>query len=188
MKPLTAPAVEKAWNKMQKLSRPAGAKMMEQMGQEQPVILAYLGSVDQDSLNEGERGILVYLGMFLWQAMKHGAGILPQVSDADMVQAEDATVKQLESLGHDEEDASAGISAIIQSCGQPDLMDLALDALMEAAGYDEEDELEQDASGDQGASAEPERDEADGDESVVRADNVPLIMLNLKTVVDVLNR
>ncbi len=182
MKQVPQPVIDKVWDRMKNLSRPAGAKLLEQMGQEQPMVLAYLGSVDGDSLNEGERGLLVYLGMFIWQAMKQAGGLLPQVSEEAMVRAEDATVKTIESLAGQGEDSAGGINAVIQSCGQPELMDLALEALMEAAGYDEEDEGE-----DAGPVGE-ELEASEEDQAIVRAENVPLLMLNLKTVVDVLNR
>lgn len=181
MKEVPARVVEKVWGKMEKMSRSASAKMMEQMGQEQPMLLGYLGSVDEESLNEGERGILVYLGMFIWQAMKQAGGALPQVSEDVMVQAEAATVKQFENLAIQGETGSGGIDAVFQACGQSELMDFALAALMEAAGYDEEDES---AGGEE--AGEPSEDGEDND-AVVRAENVPLLMLNLKTVVDVLN-
>ncbi len=182
MRAVPPPVIEKSWEKMEKLSRPAGAKLMEQMGQEQPIVLAYLGSVDEDSLNEGERGILVYLGMFVWQTMKQAGGPLPQVNEETMVQAEAATVKKIESLAGQGEDAAGGINAVIQSCGQPELLDFALEALMEAAGYDEETE------GDDLEPTGEDEEAGEEDNAIVRAENVPLLMLNLKTVVDVLNR
>ena len=145
------------------------------------MLLAYLGSVDEDSLNESERGILVYLAMFIWQAMKQAGGALPQVSEDAMIQAEAATVKLIENLATQGETGSGGINAVIQSCGQSELMDFALEALMEAAGYDEEDE-----SAD-GEDAGEDSDAGEDDDEIVRAANVPLLMMNLKTVVDVLN-
>ena len=205
MKEVPARVVEKVWGKMEKMSRSASAKMMEQMGKEQPMLLGYLGSVDEESLNEGERGILVYLGLFIWQAMKQTGGYLPRVSEDAMVQAEAATVKQFENLATQGETGSGGVDAILQACGQSDLMDFALAALMEAAGYDEEDEA---AEGETAADAVegeicdkfdecdecPERDECpdcedyeEDEDAWVRAENVPLLMMNLKTVVDVLN-
>jgi hypothetical protein len=40
MKGVPPRVVEKVWDKMLKMSRSGGAKMMEQMGREQPVLLA----------------------------------------------------------------------------------------------------------------------------------------------------
>jgi len=208
MKEVPPRVVEKVWGKMEKMSRSASAKMMEQMGKEQPMLLGYLGSVDEESLNEGERGILVYLGLFIWQAMKQVGGYLPRVSEDAMIRAEVATVTQFKNLATQEETGSGGVDAILQACGQSELMDFALAALMEAAGYDEENEAaEGEASADAAKGEEcdrcdecdecdecPERDECpecedyeEDEDALVRAENVPLLMMNLKTVVDVLN-
>lgn len=201
MKVVSSRVVDKIWGRMSKMSSPASTKLMEQMSREQPMVLSYLGGVDDDILNKGERGILVYLGMFFWHAMKQAGGALPQISEDTMRAAEAATVEQFETLASDPdvEPESGGIDAVFQACGQPELMDFALATLMEAAGYDEEDELTEDAA--DGETSDDQADAADGvdgeedeeddedeeDEDMVRAENVPLIMLDLKTVVDVLN-
>jgi hypothetical protein len=178
MKEVPMLVVEKNWRKMNKMSRSAGAKLMEQMGREQPVLLMYLGAVDEDSLNDSERGILSFLGMLIWQSMKQVGGILPQISEEAMAQAEAATVKSLANLAEHQEDGSDNIISIIEACGQGELMGLALDVLMEAAGL-HEDSLQ--APG-------PEPAEGNGDTGlIVRPENVSLLMLDLKTVVDVLN-
>jgi hypothetical protein len=167
---------------------------MEQMSREQPMVLSYLGGVDDDVLNQGERNILVYLGMFFWHAMRQAGGALPQISEDTMRAAEAATVEQFEALAAnpDLEAESGSIDAVFQSCGQPELMDLALATLMEAAGYDEEDEVTEDAADEADEEDEEDENELDAgededDNAMVRAENVPLIMLDLKTVVDVLN-
>jgi hypothetical protein len=172
MKEVPVPVVKKVWGKMKKLSQPTGVKLMEQMSREQPALLTYLHSVDEDSLSAEERGILVFLGLVIWQAMKQAGGTLPQVSEEAMIQAESATLKSLESLTPRREDGSGGINDLIEACGQGELMDLALDALLEAAGCDDDQS---------GAGGE----EAAG--PLVRPENVSLLLLNLKTVVDVLN-
>jgi hypothetical protein len=190
MKAVPPRVVDKVWGEMSKLSHAASDKMIEQLHQEQPVLLAYLGSVDEDSLNEAEREILVFLGMFFWQAMTQAGGGLPQVSEDAMRKAEAATVGQFETLATKGESESGGIDALLQACGQAELMDFALMTLMEAAGYDEE--IESGADGAAGRASEAEDEDEDEDEDGsgddgVRAENVPLIMLDLKTVVDVLN-
>jgi hypothetical protein len=178
MKEVPMPVVEKNWRKLNKMSRSAGAKLMEQMGREQPVVLAYLGAVDEESLNESERGIVGFLGMLIWQSMKQVGGILPQVSEEAMNQAEAATVKGLAHLAEHQEDGSDNIISLIAACGQGELMGLALDVLMEAAGLHD--------NGRQAAGAEPAANNEDSG-LTVRPENVSLLMLDLKTVVDALN-
>jgi hypothetical protein len=179
MKEVPVSIVKKVWGKMNKMSPLAAAKLMEQMGREQPNVLVYLGSVDEESLNEGERGIMTFLGMTIWQALRQAAGTLPEVGEEAMHQAEAETLKRLESLAPESEDGSAAIINIIRACGQGELMDLALDVLLEASG-DEDDE-------EKAAGAALSTVEMDPLGPLVRAENVSLIMLNLKTVVDVLS-
>ena len=184
MKEVPPRVVEKVWGKMLKMSRSAGAKMMEQMGQEQPILLAYLEDVDEDILNERERGILISLGAFFWQAMKQVAGILPRVSEDAMIRAEDATVKQAEDLPTEEEAESDAFEALLHACGQPALIEFAMVALLEAAGGDEEDES---VNGEEPAEASEGEDGVEDDDTWVREENMPLLLLDLKTVIDVLN-
>jgi hypothetical protein len=178
MKEVPMPVVEKVWGKMNRMTRPASDKLLEQMGREQPELLTYLGAVDEDSLNDSERGILVFLGMVIWQSMKKAGGRLPKISEEAMAQAESATVKSLETLTQQREDGSDSIIELIEACGQGELMGLALDALMVAAGLN--------GDGVETAGTEPAADDEDAG-VIVRPENVSLLMLNLKTVVDVLN-
>lgn len=187
MKEVPYSVVKKVWGKMNRMSGPANTKLMEQMGLEQPSILVYLDGVDSDALNEGERGILTFLGMTIWQAMKQAEGTLPQVSPRAMADAETATLKSLESLTPPNEDGSDGIDDIIRACGQGELMDLALEVLLQASGpVDEDDEAESESEAEPaGAIAFEENPDASG--PLVRQENVSLIMLDLKTVVDALS-
>ena len=43
MKQVPPPSIDKSWQKMKKLSPAAGAKLMEQMAREQPVVLVLPG-------------------------------------------------------------------------------------------------------------------------------------------------
>jgi hypothetical protein len=149
--------------------------------------------MDEDILNETERAILISLGAFLWQAMKQVAGVLPGVNEVTMIRAEGAPVQQAEDLPTEEEAESDDFEGLLRACGQPALIGFAMEALLQAVGGDDADEsLEveepaQASEGDDGVDDEESDGDEEDDDAWLREENVPLLILDLKTVLDVLN-
>ncbi len=159
MNPISTEIVEATWQKISNLSVREGRKLAELMGQEQPIVTAYLLAVDSDTFNEEERELLFYLGLVIWQMMKQGDSSPPRVTEAMIEQAEAANVQLVESLiGATDAEHETRLAALLTTYSQPHVLRYVVEALMES---DEPGEV---------------RDEYRG-----------IMMLDLKTVIDCLN-
>jgi len=135
--------------------------MINVMRQEQPLILSYLLTVDDDILNQDERELLLYLGTVVWQMMSQGETPLPEITEEILDDVEKSNLKMLESLEGESEDGFVDVvEKIIDNYPQPEVLGYVLEALME----------EPEEGG-------PIRDESKG-----------IMMLDLKTVIDCFNK
>jgi len=159
MKAVSARVVEKTWREMAGLTPAQGRELVTRMADEQPVILAYLTTVDQDILNQDERELLFYLGMVVWQMMSKGKTPPPKVTIEGLDKAEEANLEMLRSLASaPEEESGSAMARILTEYGQPEILRYVVEAIVEAV---ENNEIREESSG--------------------------ILMMNLKTVIDSLN-
>lgn len=164
MKPISEAVVRKVWRKMSRVTRKAGSELAEELGAEQPAIMAYLLGVDEDIFNEEERSLLFFIGLVVWRIMKQGGAPLPTVTIEALQQAEAANVSAVESLSQGTQvDAEALVKKLLLGYGQPAVLGSVLIALMEPQ--------------------EPQQEPGE----TVREENLGVLLLDAKTVIDVLS-
>lgn len=159
MKAVSARVVEKTWREMANLTLAKGRELVTRMADEQPVIMAYLTTVDQDLLNQRERELLFYLGMVVWQMMSKGKTLPPKVTVEGLDRAEEANLNLLRSLAEaPDEEAEGALAKVMAEYGQPAVLRYVVEAIVEAVENRE-----------------------------IREENSGILMINLKTVIDSLN-
>lgn len=156
MNPISEQVVEQTWQRIADFSVREGKALAERFATEQPVVMAYLMAVDSELFNEDERELLFYLGTVVWQMMAQGDAPLPRVTEQGLARAERANVTMLESLvDASDADAHVAMAQMLQTYAQPHVFKYVVEALMESA-----------------------QDEG------IRQDNLGVMMIDLKTVID----
>ncbi|MEW5717421.1 MAG: hypothetical protein AB1817_02220 [Chloroflexota bacterium] len=159
MQPISAEVVEQTWQRVAALTRREGERLAQKFVAEQPAVTAYLLAVDRDLFSDEERELLFYLGTVVWQIMAQGAAPLPRVTEQALEQAEDVNLAMLKSQQEaSDENMRAAMAQLLQEYAQPEVFRYVVEALMESAR--EED---------------------------VPQDNLGVMMVDLKTVIDCLN-
>ncbi|MDZ7333426.1 MAG: hypothetical protein ONB31_15735 [candidate division KSB1 bacterium] len=157
MNPISAEIVERTWQEIATMAPANYPKIINQFAKEQPFILSYLMSVDEDQFNEDERELLFYLGTVVWRMMSQGDKPLQKVTEEMIFEAEDKNFRMLQYLeGEDENESYDTTAKMFQSYNQTEVLRYVVEALME------EDE--------QGVN--------------IREDNVGMMMIYLKTIID----
>jgi hypothetical protein len=157
MDTISSEIVEKTYKRLGGMPPQEAPKMVNRMSKQQPLVLAYLMATGHDILNQDERELLLYLGMVVWQIMNQGTKSLPEITEKILDKAEDSNMKMLEYL--DDESESGFIDTlekIINNYNQPEVLRYIVEALVE----------------------EPK------EESVIRDENIGIMMIFLKTVID----
>ncbi len=131
------------------------------MQKEQPLLVAYLAAVDKDFLNQEEREVLFYQGTVIWQIMSEARKPLPMITEDTLLRLESENLSLSESL------KNAGtvkfaevVKRILKDYGQPEVFRYVLSALLDQ----------------------------DNEDCVIRDENLGIIMLDLKTVIDYFNQ
>jgi hypothetical protein len=161
MKPISAETVEKTFTRMWEMSEPDAMRLSYVMQKEQPLLVAYLAAVDEGILNQEERELLFYLGTVLWQVMAAGGESLPKLTEKQLLDCEKRNMRIGESLKHADNMKFAGVvKQILKECRQYEVLRYTIAALMDESGED----------------------------NTVRDENLGIIMLDLKTVLDCLDQ
>ncbi len=159
MKPIPESVVQQTWERIAMMPEKNAEKLTTRMGKEQPAIVAFLLAVDQDILNQEEREVLFYLGLVIWQIMSRGHS-LPMAPIEAVEQADDANAAMLEQMmGAADSDLTAEAEKLVNTYNQSAVLQYAITALVEAA-----------------------------DQGEVRQDNIGVMLIDLKTVVDCLDQ
>jgi hypothetical protein len=159
MKPISTESVEQTAQRIENLSVRQGEQLTQKFMEEQPLVMAYLMAVDNDLLNEEERELLFFLGAAVWQMMAQGGAPLPQVTEQTIDQFEAANQRTFEALaGGSDEDTRTVMEKLLRDYNQPAVLKYVITALMESA-----------------------------QEEGIRQDNLGVLMLDLKTVIDCLD-
>ena len=132
MKQVSAEIVEQTWKRVGSISPEDAPATIDEMGREQPFVLAYLTGVAEGRLTKDEQGLHLHIGIVAWQAMKEGGGELPMVSGEDLDNAE-ANNSQMLEFFQDEPEAGFydGVQTLFKSYNQYEIMKYILEALME---------------------------------------------------------
>ncbi|GJQ57774.1 MAG: hypothetical protein D8M57_00850 [Candidatus Scalindua sp. AMX11] len=158
MNPISVDIVETTWNSIAETSEDTASEMVTRMGEQQPLILAYLMEAGEDELNQEEREHLLYLGIVVWQIMLQGSTTPPMINEEILEGVEELNIKMLEYVeGEPDSDFVDTIQKIINSYNQPEVLRYIVEALME----------------------DPEEEE-----SIIREENIGLLFIYLKTVID----
>jgi hypothetical protein len=160
MKPIGAAIVERTWKRLGGMSPEEAPAVIDAMGEEQPFVLAYLMAVGEELLTKDELGVLLHIGIVVWQAMTQGDEPLRMVSGEHLEAAEAKNFEMLEYLG-EEREASFYRAAerMREGYNQREILKYILEALME----------------------EPEEGPIIGDE------NIGVMFIHLKTVLDAMD-
>ena len=157
MDTISSEIVDETYKRLGGMPPQEAPKMVNRMSKQQPLVLAYLMGTGHDILNQDERELLLYLGIVVWQIMKQGTKSLPEITEKILDKAEDSNMKMLEYL--DDESESGFIDTlekIINNYNQPETLRYIVEALVE----------------------EPK------EESMIRDENIGIMMIFLKTVID----
>jgi hypothetical protein len=154
---ISADIIEKVYTKMWNMSEPDAYRLSYAMQKEQPLLVAYLTAVDKDILNQEEREVLFYQGTVIWQIMVEARKPLPQITEDTLLLLESENLRLSESL------KNAGtvnfaefLKRVLKDYGQPEVFRYVLSALLDQ----------------------------DNEDCVIRDENLGIIMLDLKTVID----
>ena len=159
MKPISTESVEQTAQHIEDLSVRQGEQLTQKFMEEQPLVMAYLMAVDNDLLNEEERELLFLLGTAVWQMMAQGDVPLPQVIEQTIDQFEAANQRTFEALADgSDEDTRTAMEKLLRDYNQPAVLKYVISVLMESA-----------------------------QEEGIRQDNLGVLMLDLKTVIDCLD-
>jgi hypothetical protein len=159
MDPISAEVIENTRQQIAEYTLDQGEQLAKRFAEEQPAVMNYLMTVDDEMLDQDERELLFYIGAVVWQTMAQGEGQLPMISDEAVQAAVQANQKMLEPIaGLTDADAAIVVQTLVLHYGQPEVLKYVIKSLMEAVSNEE-----------------------------VRPDNVGTIMINLKTVIDCFN-
>ena len=160
MKPISARIVEKIRIKMSQSMPEEIPEIIEQFADDQPLILAFLMSAYDDILNQVELEALLYLGVAVWKMMRHGGRPSAMVSEKRLDEVEAINLKMLEYLdGESERDFENTVRMIIDNYNQVEVLRFVIEELMEDSEDDED----------------------------FRDENIGIMMIALKTVIDCLD-
>jgi len=149
--------VETTWKEMSSMSPVNYPKLINKFAKEQPIILAYLMADDDEMFNEDERELLLYLGVVIWKIMSQGNKPLPKVTEKMIDDVEEKNIKMLEYLeGETEIGFYETTATILEDYNQPEVLRYVVEALME----DDEEAVD------------------------IREENIGMMMIYLKTVID----
>jgi len=159
MNRIPANVVEETYEKTLKMSEQEAFKLSYTWQKEQPLLVAYLAAIDEGILNQSERELLFYLGTIVWQIMSASPQTLPKITEEDLLRIEKENFNLAESFRKaDTVTFAEVVKKILPTYGQPEVFRYVVAALMED---DNED---------------------------IRDENLGIIILDLKTIIDCLNQ
>ncbi len=160
MKPISADVVEQTWKRLGVIPPEDATVLIDVMRKEQPSVLAYLTAVGEGQLTEDEMGLLLHIGIVVWQAMRQGDAQLPMVSGEDLDAVESKNVQMLEYFEGESEASFYDVAErLFGSYNQYEILRHIVGALME----EQEEDL------------------------MIRDENLGIMYIYLKTVLDAMD-
>lgn len=135
---ISAEIVIQTWQQMAQTPVSELPRLMEQMGAEQPAIVAYLLAADRLPFNRNERELIFYIGIVVWQIMKQSERPLREVTHKKLMQAEDANEDLMERLGPGTGADSARLTQLLAfKYPEPEVLRYIVEAIVEEPQPDE---------------------------------------------------
>lgn len=160
MNTISFETIDRTWRDLAAMKPGGFSDLVSDFVQEQPYLLSYLMEVDEEQLNDDERELLIFLGTVIWRIMSQGKASLPQATANDIFDAEDNNFDMLQNYHEEHEaDYSQALLRMVQSYNQWELLNFVVDILVE-----------------------------DDKEPTIRENNLAVMMIYLKTVMDCLDR
>ncbi len=158
---ISAENVEKAYAAICGLTEQEAYRLSYDFQKYQPLLVAYLTAVDKDILNQEERELLFYLGAVVWKIMSSEDKITPGANEDRLLSIENANQKIADSLRTTDSVKFADVvKKLLKACHQPEVLRYVIAALMDE----------------------------DNAENSVRDENLGIIILDLKTIIEYLDR
>ena len=161
MKQVSEEVIENVLRRMENIVEEEVPKLVEQMGKEQPLVLAYLLAYGEE-MGQDDQGLLILLGLNVWQMMSEGGHHPAKVSEDLLEELEDKNIKMLESrIEASEADLYNFAERLMNGYNQRNILDYILREIMEG----------------------PE-----GEGALSEDDHIGVFMLCLMTVIDCFDR
>lgn len=116
--------------------------LMGQMSEQQPLMLAYLMSGDEEEMEEEEMEYLLYLGTVIWKAFDLAHPGLGEVIEPLLEEIEDKNAELFSESGDEADDLMTTVENLMGDYTQPELLAFVSDALM-----DDEEGISEEAMG-----------------------------------------
>lgn len=141
MKPVSKNTIFMVLEKMNSATSKEIKTLVNQMAKEQPELLFYLLTVNDEIYTESEREELVYLGLIIWRAMTQEAKSIIQVTAEDIIEAENANYVFITSFLQKakEEDPMLVLDNFFKNYNQSALLNFIMEALIDEDLVSEED-------------------------------------------------
>ena len=133
---ISAETVTQVWQQMAQQSVRQAPRLVEQMKEEQPAILAYLLALEALPFSAHEHRLVFYLGMVVWQIMKLSDRRLRKVTRRKLDQADMANQGFLELLASDTDaDFVSATQTMLENYPEPEVLRYIIAAFMEEEDY-----------------------------------------------------
>ena len=161
MKTISGKIIDRTWKRINEASEEEAQRLLDLMAKQQPFIVAYLLAVEETLMGDNERGQLMLIGLILWEILSTENSSLRQITMDDLEAAEQVNIEFLEELeAGSEMDHMAGLQNLMTTYNQTPLLSAVIESLM----------------------AE------DAEEPELASENIGLVLLHLKTVLDCLDQ
>lgn len=161
MEKISAESVEKGYAAICGLTTQEAFCMSSDFQNNQTLLMTYLSAVDKEILNQEEREILFYLGAVAWKIMFSESQIKQETNQDRLLNIESSNQKLAESLRNSGVVKFADVvKVLLKDCSQPEVLRYIIAALMDE----------------------------DNAENSVRDENLGIIITDLKTVIEYLDR
>ena len=161
MKQVSEEVIENVIIRMNNIEEGDIPQLIDRMGGEQPIILAYLLAYGEE-VGKDDRGLLMFLGLNVWQMMSEGGHPPAKVSEDVLEELEDKNIKMIEfQIEASEADLYNFAECLMDGYNQRNILDYILREIMEG----------------------PE-----GKGALMEDDHIGVFMLCLMTVIDCFDR
>ncbi|MEA1927894.1 MAG: hypothetical protein U9N73_06775 [Candidatus Auribacterota bacterium] len=158
MKQVSQEVIDNVISRMNNLEDEDVPRLIKNLGEEQPLILAYLMAYGEE-MGEDDQGLLIFLGLNVWQMMSEGGYSPAKVSEEALEELEDKNIKMIESqVEASESEISNFAEDLMNGYNQRNIMEYILRTIMGGEG------------------------------SLKEGDHIGVVMLCLMTVIDCLDR
>jgi len=161
MKTISGKIIDRTWKRINEATEEEAQRLLDAMAKRQPFIVAYLLAVEETLVDETQRGQLMLIGLVLWEIMSAENAGLRQITMDDLDAAEQSNIKFLEELeAGSEMDHTAGLHNLMATYNQAHLLSAVIESLMAD----------------------------DAEEPELASENIGLVLLHLKAVLDCLDQ